>query len=459
MGNLEQSSENYYQSESQSFKRKYNSISNFFQATEDLFWIQGRYSPRRILAITIGGIVLAEVIAMMVVYFVRDWLYVQQVILDASIMAVIIFPILYFLSFRPLLLHIHQRSQAEKELRQSEVKFRTFVDWTYDWEEWLDPQGKIVYTSPSCERITGYTPEELFRNPDLLTSIVHPDDRQFYKEHQAIIHDAKAAPTTVEYRIVSRDGSEHWIEHICRPVYGRDERYLGRRVSNRDITERKQAEKKIIEQNKKEIILTETIQSIQTDIARDLHDTLGQNISFLRMNLEHLSDAEFNNQTYMQTQIRHMTQTADESYELIRTMLANLQSGYSADPVSLFTRYAEQIAERSLFQIDITSDRKSYQLPPNHVRQLFYIFREALNNIEKYANASLVNGEFLWEDNALTLVITDNGSGFDLDALQSTNHYGLKFMRERAEIIKGSFFVQSTPGQGTTIRVVVPYPY
>jgi PAS domain S-box-containing protein len=265
---------------------------------------------------------------MMVVYFVRDWSYVQQVILDASIMTVIIFPILYFLSFRPLLLHIHQRSQAEKELRQSEVKFRTFVDWTYDWEDWFDPQGKIVYTSPSCERITGYTPEELFKNPDLLTSIVHPDDRQFYEEHQAIIHDAKAAPTTVEYRIASRDGSEHWIEHICRPVYGRDERYLGRRVSNRDITERKQAEKKIIDQNKKEIILTETIQSIQTDIARDLHDTLGQNISFLRMNLEHLSDAEFSNQTYMQTQIRHMTKTADESYELIRTMLANLQSGY-----------------------------------------------------------------------------------------------------------------------------------
>ncbi len=77
------------------------------------------------------------------------------------------------------------------------------------------------------------------------------------------------------------------------PVFGPDARHLGRRISNRDITERKAAERKIFEQNRKEYILTQSIQTIQTDIARDLHDTLGQNIAFLRMNLAHLSETRW----------------------------------------------------------------------------------------------------------------------------------------------------------------------
>jgi PAS domain S-box-containing protein len=623
MGNLEKNSDEYNQGESQSLKRISRSNSNILQSQKDWQRIQVRYSPRHILAITIGGIALAEVIAMIFVYYVRDWPYYQQVILDAAIMTVIIFPLLYFLSFKPLLQHIQQRSQvesiiqarlrlmqfannhtidellqftlddvetftgstisffhllkadqktiwlqawstntqknictaegkdshydveqagvwadavrqrqpiihndysalpqrkgmpeghalvvremvipilrnkkvmailglgnkpqdftandvelvstladfawdivehkqAENALRQSEEKFRTFVDWTYDWEKWVDPHGDIVYTSPSCERITGYTPQELMTEPDLLIRIVHPDDRQFYEEHQKLIRDASVGPISIEYRIIARDGNEHWIEHICRPLFGSDDRYLGRRVSDRDITHRKQAEMKIIEQKQIELNLTQTIQTIQTDIARDLHDTLGQNISFLRMNLEHLSEAQLRDLTNIKIQIQNMTKAANESYELIRSMLAVLQTGNLTDQQSLFTRYSEQVAERSSFQIDITNQGNPTQLSPHQVRQIFYIFREALNNIEKYAHASQVSGVFLWEEHALTFVISDNGSGFDPDAIQTIDHYGLKFMRERAERMNGSFCIQSAPCQGTTIRVIVPYEY
>jgi PAS domain S-box-containing protein len=602
-------------------KGKDHSITNVLQVTKDLLGILRRFSPGGILVIMIGGIVLAEVIAMIVVYYVRHWSYPQQVIVDAAIMAVIIYPILYFLSFKPLLREVQQRSQSESiiqarlrliqfanehtldellqftldeietltgsaisfyhfleadqktirlqawstntlqnmcqaesedshydveqagvwadairqrqpiihnnyaalphrkgmpeghapviremvipvlrdnkvmailgvgnkqqdftandvevvstladfawdvienkraeiALRQSEEKFRTFVDWTYDWEKWLDPHGDMVYTSPSCERITGYTPEEFITDPNLLIRIVHPEDRQFYEEHHQLVHDEAAGPSTVEYRIISRDGSEHWIEHVCRPLFRPDDRYLGRRVSNRDITQRKQNEKKIIEQNQKEAILTQTLQTIQTDIARDLHDTLGQNIGFLRMNLDHLSETQWSNPTNIKIQIQNMNKVANESYELIRTMLTILQSGNSADPLSLFTRYAEQVAERSSFQIDISSLGPPRQLSSQQIRQLFYIFREALSNIEKYAKASRVSGEFLWDEHALTLGISDNGCGFDQDAVQPAGHYGLKFMRERADLLKGSFLIHSAIGQGTTITIVVPY--
>lgn len=139
---------------------------------------------------------------------------------------------------------VSDRERAEEALRASEERFRTVADWTYDWESWLDPQGGLLYISPSCERVTGFCPEEFARDPGLLTRIVHPADRATYEEHMQSLsqRDLHTGEVLLEYRIIARDGSEHWIEHICRPVQGADGAYLGRRVSNRDVTERKQAE-------------------------------------------------------------------------------------------------------------------------------------------------------------------------------------------------------------------------
>lgn len=61
-------------------------------------------------------------------------------------------------------------------MRESEERFRTFIDFTYDWEFWIAPDGHHVYVSPSCERITGYGPDEFVNDPGLLVKIVHPDD-------------------------------------------------------------------------------------------------------------------------------------------------------------------------------------------------------------------------------------------------------------------------------------------
>lgn len=349
----------------------------------------------------------------------------------------------------------HKRS--DMAILQSEEKFRTLAEWTYDWEKWLDPQGNIIYTSPSCERMTGYRPEELIEDPHLLIRMVHPDDRQDYEEHHRMVHDPTAGPSTIEYRIISRDGSERWIEHVCRPLYGTDDGYLGRRVSSRDISKRKQAEMKIIEQNRREAMLTQLIRSIQGDIARDLHDTLGQNIGYLRMNLEFLQEDPWSARPEIKTQIQNMTKAASESNQLIRAMLTILQTEDSTDPLGLFRRFAEQVAQRSSFQSEISSQGHPRPLSPHHIRQLFYIFREALSNVEKYAQASHVAGVFRWDEEGMSLTISDDGRGFDQQAVQVEDHFGLKFMRERAESLGGSFLIHSAQGKGTRIIVMVPY--
>lgn len=352
---------------------------------------------------------------------------------------------------------IIERRQAEDALRESEQKFRTLVDWTYDCEQWVNPQGDIVYISPSCERITGYRPEDFILSPDLLTQIVHPDDRKSYEEHKNLVHDETAGITNVEYRIITRDERERWIDHICRPLFGEDGSYLGRRVSNRDITGRKQTEKEIIERNEKEILLTQAIHSMQLDIARDLHDTVGQNIGFLRMRLDHLSETELPSQSDMKTEITNMLKVANESYDLIRGTMTVLQSGGLADPLPLFIQYANEVEERSPFKVEVSSQGEPRPLSPTQVRQLFFVFREALSNIEKHAKSSYVSVELIWDKENLALMIADNGRGFHLDDTQVRNHYGLKFMRERIESMNGFFSVNTKDGFGTHLEITLPY--
>jgi len=95
--------------------------------------------------------------------------------------------------------------------------------------------------SPSCERVTGYTAEEFVADPDLYLRTVHPDDRERLAEHMR--NDQVVRDTCeMEFRIVRRDGEPRWIAHACQPVLDGEGRYLGRRVSDRDITDRKRAE-------------------------------------------------------------------------------------------------------------------------------------------------------------------------------------------------------------------------
>ena len=292
---------------------------------------------------------------------------------------------------------------------------------------------------------------------DLTTRIIHPEDRAIYQEHQRLLHDETAGPETLQYRILTRDGGERWIEHLCRPLFGADHRYLGRRMSNRNITEKKQAEKDIQERNQKEKILTQTIHTMQLDIARDLHDTIGQNISFLRMKLDYLTEKQIRKRAELQAEIRSMAQVANESYDLMRGTLAVLQSENSTDLFRLFTRYAQQIKERSAFKIKLTTEGEPRFMSAKRMRHLFYVFREILNNIEKHARASEVSIEMCWDREYLNLMVLDNGSGFDLDKVQYGSHYGLKFMRERVELLNGSLLIRSAAGTGTNIILQVPY--
>ncbi|NTV13571.1 MAG: PhnD/SsuA/transferrin family substrate-binding protein [Desulfobulbaceae bacterium] len=174
--------------------------------------------------------------------------------------------------------------EQQHKLQVNEEKFRTVADHTLGWEYWQGPNEELFYMSPSCQGITGYSREEFTAEPDLLKSVIHPDDRHKTEVHRHDIGNQEDG--TLNFRVVRRDGGIRWIEHICHPVWSSDGVFKGRRVSNRDITERKQIEESrrelsaIVERSLNEIYLfdAETLRFRHVNLGalRNLQYTLAE---------------------------------------------------------------------------------------------------------------------------------------------------------------------------------------
>jgi signal transduction histidine kinase len=458
---------------------------SFFNALE-------QYSPGYILVFTIISVVFAEVIAMSLMYYFQFLPYFVQTLLDVVVMTVIISPLLYLLSFRPLLQNIQQKRRFES-ITQARLRLMQFAN-THSLNELLQ------YSLDEIESLTGssigffhfldadqnglwlqaWSTNTLQKmcSAEGKGSHYNVDQAGVWADcirmRQVVIHNDISSLMTLKGK---PEGHASVIREIVVPVFRKEKIVAILGVGNKpqdytekdaelvsaladyswDITERKQAEAENMTLHQKEEILSQSIRTIQTNIARDLHDTLGQNNSFLRMTLEHLSETKEWDQVQSQKQIQNMVKVANESFELIRTMLVVLQPADPVDPLNLFIQYAEQVSERSSFRVVISSQGNPRLLSPQQGRQLFNIFREALSNIEKYAYPGQVSVNINWAENGLSLKISDDGTGFEIEQVKTSGHYGLQIMRERTLQLNGSFLMQSTPGKGTTILVEVPY--
>ncbi len=144
---------------------------------------------------------------------------------------------------------IAERNKLEEELRAREDRYRTVADFTYDWEFWVGPDGKFLWVAPSCKRVTGYSAEEFMEDVSLFHNIIYPDDRDMMMRHtsDSLRHEQDMS-FSLDFRIVRRDGEVRWINHVCQPVHTDGKRLLGRRASNRDITERRRIEEALREE-------------------------------------------------------------------------------------------------------------------------------------------------------------------------------------------------------------------
>lgn len=145
-----------------------------------------------------------------------------------------------------LSIDITERKSTESQLFESEKKYRLIADNSNDWIYWIAPDGRLLYVSPACERVTGYSPEEFANRPDLLQTIVFEPDRARFLQHtdSSKIDDT---PHNVEFRILTKADEIRWIDHSCSPIFDSERKYLGRRGTNRNISESKLREGQLFE--------------------------------------------------------------------------------------------------------------------------------------------------------------------------------------------------------------------
>ena len=140
--------------------------------------------------------------------------------------------------------HMQQaRESLIRALAESEERYRTVADFTFDWEVWQGSGGEIIYCSPACERITGFPQEKFFEDPKLIEKLVHPDDLDAYRACMAEETLQEGVPA--DFRIVRKSGAVAWVSQVCRKVQGLGGRPLGLRLSLREITERKRMEEQL----------------------------------------------------------------------------------------------------------------------------------------------------------------------------------------------------------------------
>lgn len=121
------------------------------------------------------------------------------------------------------------------QLADNEQRFRAIADYTYAWENWFGPDGKLRWVNPAVERMTGYSVRDCMSMDDFPLPLVHAADRDLVRrQHQQALTGHTGQD--LEFRVVTREGRQIWLAMAWQPIYGGDGASLGYRSSLRDIT-------------------------------------------------------------------------------------------------------------------------------------------------------------------------------------------------------------------------------
>ncbi|MDO8606090.1 MAG: PAS domain S-box protein [Phaeospirillum sp.] len=129
-------------------------------------------------------------------------------------------------------------------LREKEERFRAIADYTFDWESWLDQDGRLQWVNPAVERLAGYAIEHCLRMDDYPLPMVHQDDRPLMMSMRAAAQ-AGDFQNDVEFRLICRNGIIKWAVASFQPIFSDQGERMGSRWSIRDITDRKKAEQRL----------------------------------------------------------------------------------------------------------------------------------------------------------------------------------------------------------------------
>ncbi|GIK38444.1 MAG: two-component sensor histidine kinase [Chloroflexota bacterium] len=194
-------------------------------------------------------------------------------------------------------------------------------------------------------------------------------------------------------------------------------------------------------------------------LAREIHDSLGHYMTVINVQLEKAIAFKARDAEAADQALKDAKHLASEALKDIRRSVGTLRS--TPEKFSLAQALAGLVAhlESSQMTIDLQIEGDETGFSKQSLQTLYRAAQEGLTNIQKHAQASRVTVHIKLEDQQASLMITDDGQGFDpalLAESKQESHYGLQGIRERLELVRGSFKVESAPNHGTSLLVTVP---
>ena len=210
-------------------------------------------------------------------------------------------------------------------------------------------------------------------------------------------------------------------------------------------------------------------EEVSHKLQRDLHDGPTQLVAAIQMSIDFCHKALQHSQPEMVTEeLENMHQLADRATHQLRTLLFELRplvletKGLVA-ALETFIKRRQQEAGQPLLHLELTSHRPGNfmnRLEAKSEAALFAIAQEAVNNALKYAKATNVYVKLNQTDDYLTMIIADDGQGFDVSKViqnyEERGSYGMINLRERVAIAQGEYSIDSKIGEGTELKVKVP---
>jgi signal transduction histidine kinase len=197
-------------------------------------------------------------------------------------------------------------------------------------------------------------------------------------------------------------------------------------------------------------------------VARELHDETGQALTAIGMGLRGVATTLRQDVDLAGQNLRQLESLVDNALDELQRLIADLRPSHLDDLglAAALRWWTGAVQERTGLRIKVETIGSERPLPAHARTALFRVAQEALTNVVKHSQATSVRVELCFDDTAVMVLVEDDGCGFNVPARLANGErrsWGLIGMRERAFLLGGDFELYSCPGEGTRVRVSVPY--
>jgi PAS domain S-box-containing protein len=353
------------------------------------------------------------------------------------------------------------KRRDEEALREEHELNRTILATVQEGIILLDRDLRMLWWNPFMEDMTGLSAREIAGKDPFETFPFLTEAGVLPLLKRALTGERVVSPDV--FFFIPSSGKSGWSTARCTPMRNAEGAIAHIVVAVGDITERKQAEMELAASRERLSVLSRRLISIQEterrNLARELHDEIGQVFSAVSFKLKILQSKL---ETEAAPQLDDSIAIVDLAVQQVRDMSLDLRPSILDDfgLVSALRWYGERFAERTGVGVQVRLGSELPDLPYPVKNTCYRVAQEALTNVGRHARARQSWIELGREADEVALTIRDDGAGFNLAAAQGRaaqgKSLGLVNMQERAELLGGRFEIESSPGQGTTVRVRLP---